>query len=291
MTADITPVILQALQEGEVVRYSQFLTFGDEVNYFWKKDFGLGTALFFLNRYYSLFSSIIDINAITSSRSLPVSDSICMKYFQWFAWGGLIATIIAASIMMARVYALYNLSKRLLAGLVACLLACVSLSGWIAWRALGLFAASGQTQIQVPTGFMCNPQSLGVHLKLVWVPALAFDALLCGLVVHQVLKSHMISLDEEDTVFLGTRRQPLVMLLMRDSVVYFIATCITYLTCTLFMALAPPHLEGVPLGCAMVIPPILCSRMMMNIRENHESRHETFTVDLVQEQLMKRNAP
>ena len=60
---------------------------------------------------------------------------------------------------------------------------------------------------------------MGVNLKLGWVPELLINAFLCGLVIRQVFVINTARLED---LRLNNGRLGMIMVLMRDSVVYFI---------------------------------------------------------------------
>jgi len=79
---------------------------------------------------------------------------------------------------------------------------------------------AGDLLIPTPKEYLCNPESLGPHLKFLWAPTVIFDAFLCGLVIRQALKAHGIS--AKDILTRPRSRMRLIAILMRDSVMYFI---------------------------------------------------------------------
>ncbi|KDR66283.1 hypothetical protein GALMADRAFT_232638 [Galerina marginata CBS 339.88] len=59
----------------------------------------------------------------------------------------------------------------------------------------------------------------------------------------------------------------LLEILLRDSVIYFMAIGATYFTCMMFWVLAPPAFWQIPVGFSGVFPSVLANRMVLNIRK------------------------
>jgi len=87
-------------------------------------------------------------------------------------------------------------------------------------RYLLIQSMTGDLFIPTPKEYICNPQTLGPHLKFLWAPTVTIDSLLCGLVIRQALEAHGIS--AKDILARPRSRTCLITILARDSVMYFI---------------------------------------------------------------------
>ncbi|KDR74069.1 hypothetical protein GALMADRAFT_250803 [Galerina marginata CBS 339.88] len=173
--------------------------------------------------------------------------------------------MIAEVILQMRIYALYDLDKRILTVMTVCFVVSWSISAWIMGRALSSFTAYAYP---LPGGSICDPIGLGPYLNMFWVPMLLFESLLCGLALYQGFRSHRL-----DGSFFERGRQ-LIGVLVRDSLIYFLVILTTYLSCVIFMVSAPSYLLGVPVAFSIAMPSVLSNKLILNIRETfHTSTH------------------
>ncbi|KAJ7431246.1 hypothetical protein B0H11DRAFT_2131577 [Mycena galericulata] len=173
----------------------------------------MGKVIFVINRYYTLISLIINNYALFSP---TLTDSFCLRFFQWQGWTGLIACMIAEVILQMRLYALYFLNKKVLALMVVAFLASSASSAVIMGKVLSGLAARSHPIPSMPT--FCYPVATSVpsYFFAFWIPIIAFESLLCGLALYRGFQTFRAS----GTLFQSGRH--LVSILIRDSVLYFL---------------------------------------------------------------------
>ncbi|KIM38010.1 hypothetical protein M413DRAFT_448053 [Hebeloma cylindrosporum] len=257
---------VQGLKDIQVTRYAQLtssciivfdhlLTFDEEVDLIWKSAWSLGKVLFLLNRYYPLAASIFNNYALFSP---TLTDAICLRFFHWQGWTGLISCMLAEGILQIRLYALYSLDKRVLALMLTSFVLCSTLSAFVMGSVLTSITASAYP---VPGGKFCVPKGVSTHFYAFWIPMLSFETLLCTLAVIRAIQMYQPS----RSVFHSGRQ--LVSVLVRDSLMYFLVIFATYLTCLLVWTLAPVNLLGVPIGFSVAMSCVLANRVVLNVRE------------------------
>ncbi|KZP18511.1 hypothetical protein FIBSPDRAFT_593255 [Athelia psychrophila] len=110
--------------------WEYLITFDDEVNFIWcKPNRALVKWLFLFLRYFSLFAQIG--NQVLSEKiasSVPVSASSCRMWYTWRLVAAQVMLVAVEVLLIIRVYALYNKSKRIVLCLLTLVLAEVACS-------------------------------------------------------------------------------------------------------------------------------------------------------------------
>lgn len=120
------------------------------------------------------------------------------------------------------------------------------------------------TSAKIPGGQFCVTPLVPDHFYTFWIPMLVFEFLLCFLAVFRGYGSYSAS----GTMFNGQR---LFDILIRDSLIYFLAIGVTYLTCLVVWILEPNILLEAPIGFSLAISCTLGNRMILNLRD---AKHE-----------------
>ncbi|KAF9473935.1 hypothetical protein BDN70DRAFT_348524 [Pholiota conissans] len=270
---DIQTLKYTQLASSVIIIFDHLITLGQEVELIWQSTWTLGKILFLLNRYYALGGIVFNNYAIFRH---TVDESVCMALYRWQGWTGLIACMLAEAILQMRLYALYSLSKKFLAFILTCWIACLTISGYVMYTSLAVLTT---TPIVIPGGMFCLANNISPHFYVFWIPMLSFEFLLCLLAVIRGFQTYR----SNGSLFRTGRK--LVGILIRDSVVYFFVICATYLTCLLIWILAPVNLIGVPIGFALAMSCVLTNRVVLNVRSINrdlkESRLPTVNIDKV----------
>ncbi|KAF8157218.1 hypothetical protein B0H34DRAFT_712762 [Crassisporium funariophilum] len=190
--------------------------------------------------------------------STTLTDSFCLRLFQWQGWTGLIACMIAEAILQMRLYALYSLNKKILALMLISYVVSSAIAGWIMGTVLSSITASA---FKIPGGMFCVPSGVSQSFYMFWIPMLAFEFLLCTLALVRGFQT----LRSDGSLFRSGRQ--LVSILIRDSVLYFLVICATYVTCLLVWIIAPTSLLEVPIGFSIAMSCVLANRVVLNVRE------------------------
>ncbi|KAF8993604.1 hypothetical protein BDQ17DRAFT_128569 [Cyathus striatus] len=93
---------------------------------------------------------------------------------------------------------------------------------------------------------------------------LAFETLLCTLALIRGFQTFKA----KGPLFSSGRL--LVGILIRDSVLYFLVICVTYLSCLLVWISSPISLLEVPIGFSVAMSCVLGNRIVLNVREVNE---------------------
>jgi len=268
-------VLLTGLQDIQTTRYSQLassaiiifdhiITLDEEVELIWKSSWSMGKVLFVINRYYTLISVIVNNYALFSP---TLTDSFCLRFFQWQGWTGLIACMIAEVILQMRLYALYFLNKRVLALMVTMFLMSSASSAAIMGTVLSGISALAHP---LPGTTFCYPVNVPGYFFAFWIPIIGFESLLCGLALYRGFETFRAS----GTLFQSGRH--LVAILIRDSVLYFLVMFATYFTNMLVWISGTPNLLEIPIAFSVALSCCLGNRMILNVREvNRDIKEES----------------
>ncbi|KAF9041395.1 hypothetical protein BJ165DRAFT_282735 [Panaeolus papilionaceus] len=261
----LTQTFINALSDIQLTRYSQLgsstiiiydhlITFDKEVNLIWRSPWSAGKLLFFANRYYGLAATIFNNYGFFSRR---LTDDVSKHFFLWQGWTGLVACVLAEGIMQMRIYALYSLSKRVLALMLIGFVTSVITSSWVVHSVLDNVTASAAI---IPNGKFCVLSNVS-RFFLFWVPVVAFECLLCALAIIkgvQTFRSHGSLFDD------GRR---LIGILIRDSALYFVVITAAYTTCLVMWATQPTSRLELPIGFTVAMSCVLANRTMLNVRQ------------------------
>jgi len=177
---------------------------------------------------------------------------------QWQGWTGLVAFMVAEAILQIRIYALYSLSKKVLALMLIPYVVCSACSAWMIASEL---SSTAVTAVVPAEGSFCLPSHIPRRFFRFWIPMLSFESLLCALALFQGFRTFR----SDGSVFSSGRR--LVSILIRDSILYFLVIFVTYLTCLLIWAIARRSLIEVPVGFSVSMACVLTNRMVLNVRK------------------------
>ncbi|KLO13202.1 hypothetical protein SCHPADRAFT_928690 [Schizopora paradoxa] len=89
--------------------YDYLLTLNDEIKYIWRRQFSLGSFIFFVNRYYAMITLAL---TVFENFSLAVDSSRCKHLIGLQVFGdGIPLTIMTNFLIGLRVYALYKRNR------------------------------------------------------------------------------------------------------------------------------------------------------------------------------------
>ncbi|KZT20881.1 hypothetical protein NEOLEDRAFT_1140217 [Neolentinus lepideus HHB14362 ss-1] len=245
------------LASSIIVIYDHLITLDQEIELIWKSHWTIGKVLFLINRYYAL-ASVICNNCILFSTHLSDSVSFCLRLFQWQACTGLLVSTIAEIILLLRLYALYQLNRRVLFFMLAAFIVSVGAAATILGLVLVRVSAHSQLLPGVP---FCLPLDVPSWFYTFWIPLLAFESLLCGLALIRAFGYFRA----RPTMFQSGRY--IVNILIRDSVIYYLIVFATYFAnLVIFLTGSPGVLES-GIGFAMAMSCVMGSRLCLNIRD------------------------
>jgi len=230
--------------------YDHALTFDAEMMYVWKHPsrWSFGKILLVFNRYFGPFTLVFNIFVYVNP---SVTITFCEGFHWWETTSEAVAVLTVELILMTRIYAVYDRSRKLLFVLGALFLA--EIAGTLVIVDIGLPHG-------IPRPF---PELAGCFVGaqpplyfLTWIPALAFESVLCFLMLYKAWRMHK---DEYSSALLN--------LIIRDSVLYFLTIFATLLLNCLIWALASENFLEIALGWAVALPCALGSRLLLNMRE------------------------
>ncbi|KAI3616519.1 hypothetical protein WG66_011600 [Moniliophthora roreri] len=262
------------LAASTIILFDHLITLDDEVELIWKSSWSIGKVLFFINRYYTLASVIINnyalfgasvsdsvsatISSPHTSSALMFDNYSCHRFFYWQGSTGLFACMIAEIILQMRLYALYFLNRRVLAIMVTTFILTSASAAAIMGVVLSGVEAKSKIPF-IPTTF-CFPSNVPHYFYAFWIPILTFETVLCSLALFRGYQTFRTS----GSPFQSGQR--LIGVLIRDSVVYFLVMFATYLTNLLVWVWDINYLE-VTVGFSVAMSCVLGNRVIINVRQ------------------------
>ncbi|KAI0929466.1 hypothetical protein AcV7_005311 [Taiwanofungus camphoratus] len=200
---------------------------------------------------YALFSPMI-------TDSLYVNQSYyCLNWYRWQGWTGVIAFVIAELILQLRLYALYLLDRRVLVFTAMNCLVAAAASTVVMGSVLAKISATVQI---LPNRTFCMLTGVSSYFYAFWIPMLVSESVLCGLAMYCGFQNYR----SEPTLFQAGKR--LVVVLIRDSVFYFVVMFATYLTNAIVFIVGKPNDMEIPIGFAVALPCVMGNRLCLNVR-------------------------
>jgi len=224
--------------------YDHMLTFSDEVDRIWSQRFSFATLLFYLNRYLTHAQFIIlQVAFYEKNWSL----SVCERYVKFPGATTLCVVAVAELIMILRVYALYSANRVILGVLLVVLAAQVALMG---------LAVSTGVRVPLPLSFPgCVLTGEAKLFAIFWAAPLFTDSCIFLLTLFR-LKTYLA-----DRV-----KMPMMDLLLRDGILYFVAIFSVNLMNTLIYFLAVDDLKALGASFSQIITSIMIARLQLNLR-------------------------
>ncbi|KAF8886451.1 hypothetical protein CPB84DRAFT_1827077 [Gymnopilus junonius] len=233
-----------------IVFYDYILTFDREVNLIWRTEWRFPKIIFLINRYYVLAAGTFADYIYFPSE---LSSQLCKNYYIWESFSGLIGCIMAEIILQIRIYAIYRGNPFIVRLMLGSFFVCSTTAAIV----MGLGVRDIQAfAIEAPNGPICAG-NLQPHLFAFWIPILAFEILLCYLaLMHGYQKWRDHHLNGHGMVKLFNRPR-LSDILVRDSIMYFLAIGAVYLSCLVVWILDQTALIEGPAGFSIAMSSVL----------------------------------
>jgi len=251
---DVQNARFATLSASVIIVFDHLITLDQEIELIWRSSWSNGKLLFFLNRYYPLFTVIFNLYALFNTH---LTSNLCLSWLQWQGWSGFVAIIVAELILQLRIYALYSLNKKVMIFMASFFLMSMAAAGTIMGLVLSSISATPHTIAWLE---FCMPANVPRYLYAYWIPILTFESLLCGMAIMRGVKAFR---DQESSFISGTQ---LITILLRDSIIYFIIVFLTYLTNLLLWSTGAIGLIEVPVGFTMAMSSVMGSRLVLNVR-------------------------
>ncbi|KAF8902261.1 hypothetical protein CPB84DRAFT_876277 [Gymnopilus junonius] len=183
--------------------------------------------------------------------------------------------MLAEVILQMRIYAIYDKSVIVLYLMLACFGVCSTASAIIMGLNLRQVRAIA---VDVPGGKFCDGLTVLPHFFSYWIPLLSFDSLLCILaLIHGYRDYKNSSRDIEPLKYFDQQR--LSKILIRDSIIYFLAIGAVYLASLVVWILDHNPLIEAPIGFSIAISSAFGSRLILNLREADEKHASQYSSD------------
>lgn len=259
--ADLQATHCAHVASSTIIVYDHLITIDDEFRLIWNSPWSLGKLLFLFNRYFGLTSVIVNIYGLFTT---SLTDDFCVSFFRWQGATGVAVCVVSEIILLMRLYVLYLLNKKVL---VVMLVGFVIASGFAA-AIMGVVMQNVTATVVTLPGLrsMCVPHNISSRFYTFWIPFLGFESLLCALALYRGFQTFRM----DKSVYTSSRL--LIRVLIRDSVLYYLAVFAAYFTNMLMWMAAPASLLELPIGFAVAMSCVLGNRMMFNIRQ---ASHDT----------------
>ncbi|KAL0958504.1 hypothetical protein HGRIS_000646 [Hohenbuehelia grisea] len=229
--------------------YDIVLTFGDEVEYIWKKKFTPVTLLWFMNRYLSPLGYVVIIVSFHD----PWPESRCHRYVLYPEALKLFTSLAIGIIFILRLYAIYARNRII----IVC--ASLLLAGELAVKT---WAFTDGTNLPLPHPLvgciLVGKSAPGARFVYTWIVELLFDT-----TIFVGTLSRTIYLYQQTRY---SRGSTLVELIMRDGIIYFAVIFVANLVTVLIFILAPDDIKAVNASFSTLITSLMVSRLMLNLR-------------------------
>ncbi|KAJ8468769.1 hypothetical protein ONZ45_g17122 [Pleurotus djamor] len=90
--------------------YDHILTLNEETRFVWTASWGIGKLLYFLTRYSPYVNTVVSIWAYLGPSPMP--DRLCNTLIKIDGWACVVGLLIAETIMVLRVWAMWNQSRK-----------------------------------------------------------------------------------------------------------------------------------------------------------------------------------
>ncbi|KAG1756433.1 uncharacterized protein EDB91DRAFT_15328 [Suillus paluster] len=254
--------------------YDWVLTFGQEVELVWRQHWSLMTFLYFSVRYVGILYAVVSI--LHSVPTIPVTDVVSFVMLLAQDWTNVIVNIILGVrvIMIARLYAMYQQSRKMLVLLVVIFLA-INITN-VVIAAIPMRHISGEEFILFGT-YQCRIKLEGDALTLgitTSVLTIVWEVLALCLAVWIAVK-HFRELRRQSA---GGSISNFFTVLMKTHVVYFASflavscSSLVYLSPAIlgdFSSLEAQIYSGVLEFCTVVQMFVLGPRLILSVREYH----------------------
>ncbi|KAJ7044800.1 hypothetical protein C8F04DRAFT_1250055 [Mycena alexandri] len=248
--------------------YELIVTFDEEVERVWSLRWRLPKLIFMFNRYIT--RGLLILQYIVGGYP-GTSERFCEIYAYWQVIPPRLAILAAQAIMIIRLWAIYNNSRKMLCTLIV--LYVLEVAAVVLCMAVATVNTQGASQPR-PLGCGLEPLSpmLREYASGTWIAPVCFElvTLLMTLVkVFPPLPSHFLGkANIMKGLSITTReRNPTLNMLARDSIIYFaFIFTFTLANAVIYETSFSSYYRSILLGPTSAISCIAVSRMIINIR-------------------------
>jgi len=235
-----------------LVIYDFCITFGDEVNHIWSAGRPMTTRLLYsVSRYWPMMTIIVD--SLFLFNVLGSDTTACRIFFNWYCYSAIPAHVSIAAIQLLKLHAMYQCDRKMMLAICAFfgveLVVAVGLNGYI--------SSTLQATKLLPGMHGCMAGNHASFAWSFWVPSLAFESTLLFLALVKFVQE----------VQAGSKPPHLMVVLLRDSALYFGVVVASIIVNLVMWTVARPSLFDVALPFNYAVPSLIGSRMLLNIQK------------------------
>lgn len=233
-----------------ILIYDHILTFPQEVELIWKQKRSWVSLIFVLNRYITPLVLVVDLydkGGLTSF--LP--QSFCVNWYYAESIWNLIAFSLIHILVALRVHAIWGRPRWLSVTLSVLFAIYFAITATIAVKFQIQFA---DTVAYNPIFRLCFAQ-VSPYLWTCWLPALVFEFFIFVLTLIKAIEHSKKKINT-----------PVVHVLYRDGIIYFIVISICSTFNMMVWLLAPPTLVALSKYFVLSIVPTMGARLVLNLR-------------------------
>jgi len=257
-----------------ILLYDSIITFDREVNTIWNLKFSIPKILFFLNRYVVV--GMLVFNAIASSQT-HLAAPFCVFYLRWLTCTLTVTITVVEGILVARVYALYK--GNIFGTMFALALYFVSVGVLVSLTVVDYVSE----KVDIVNDFAelpgCYASSVPGMIAGYWISPLIAESVFFFMVIRRAAGWWRNQ----------TPAPPTLVLLARDSAIYFLVIFVLLFVNLFVFEYGPPFLSSMMVTPSNTAGCIAGSRMLLNMRRL--VCHDDFETDVEMSNLRFMSEP
>ncbi|KZO90160.1 hypothetical protein CALVIDRAFT_603168 [Calocera viscosa TUFC12733] len=236
--------------------YDILITLDKEIDLVWNRPWKATTLLYLCNRYFVVIESILNVVSWVDSWLSPAQ---CLSLnILTSVWAAPVAITVIETILVIRVCVLFCHQRSVVIALSALLFSSTVIL--IVFSAI-LSRALGYAPSLDPPLYGClYTNSVGAEMlqTWIWIPSIVVEVVLVALTIFKTCE-HLRGSS-------GVRSA--LTIILRDGCLYFIVVLALMITNAVVLGVLTDGYEGALLQPDLSISSVLCSRMLLNLRES-----------------------
>ncbi|KAF9534350.1 hypothetical protein CPB83DRAFT_330507 [Crepidotus variabilis] len=235
--------------------YDYALTLSDEIERFWvaKPKLTIASALFYTNRYLSLFGHLPNLLEYFWTSSNPRRVTVCTNLVISHSYITVVIQVVVAALLFVRTRALFARNRYVTSVLVVTAITVTFYGGW------AVFSAPKRTyspeDLLQNSCFLPLSKEIATRFANAWTAMVSFDGLVFGLTLFKAVTTKR------------TGSFSVLDIVMRDGSLYFgviVGLCISVIVS---FYISPDYLRGLTATLTNILSSVMVSRLMLNLRE------------------------
>ncbi|KAI0780005.1 hypothetical protein C8Q74DRAFT_1197769 [Fomes fomentarius] len=261
LVSQVDPELLLSVRYYRYTQLVSFVTFEREFELIWKKRWSVIKLAFIWHRYLGVLCVLLSLHGLCSCF---LRFQVCRVWFFWETWGYCAALFTSEAVLLLWIYVLYNKNKWILTVISVCYVAeVISVISILTISFMNFQAQAGG----IPGIRYCVMTDIGRPFQLLWVPILAYDALLLLLFLYRGCASACRRGQWRWT----SDYDGLFDMIYRHSLLNFLAIFASYLACAIIWLSSDIGLYQIPVSFALAFSITNCTRLLLNIRRAYYS--------------------